>query len=335
MKPKSDMRKTYNWGILAPGRIARKFALELQELGNANVYAVASRDRQKAKDFANEFNAVRFYNNYNALASDPDVDIIYIASPHSFHAEHTRICLDHRKAVLCEKALALNQREVEEMISCAVKNGVFMMEAFTTPQQPSYREAKKMIDSGVMGKVKYIQGWFGFNKSPYDSSHRLLNPLLGGGALLDIGLYPVFDVLWFLGNPLSISTNAEISSTGVDQSISVRFEYKDGVSASVFASFYAASGVGTDIFCEKGTLRLRRSSAVDQWLEVDIPGEEVKCITWDTHECGLKQEALEVMNCLESGKLQSDKMPLAMSLKLMKVLDHIRRKAGIIYPGRD
>jgi predicted dehydrogenase len=329
------MKKIYNWGILAPGRIARKFALELQELDNARLYAVASRNRQRAKDFAVEFGAVHHYNNYADLVSDPDIDVIYIASPHSLHAEHAKLCLEHKKAVLCEKALALNQKEVEEMVSCAVRNRVFLMEAFTSPHQPSYKEAKRLVDSGALGKIKYIQGWFGFNKSPYDVSHRLLNPKLGGGALLDVGLYPVFDALWFLGNPLGITTSAEIASTGVDQSISARFEYQDGVSASVFASFLSASGVGTDIFCEKGTLRLRRSSAVDQWLEFDVPGEEVKCLTWDTSECGLKQEAREVMNCLDSGRLESDKMPHSMSLKLMKILDHIRRKAGIIYPGRD
>lgn len=329
------MKKTYNWGILAPGKIAKKFALELQEVRNAKIYAVASRDRQRAKEFAAEFAAVRYYDNYKALATDPDVDAVYIASPHSFHTEHAKLCLENKKAVLCEKALALNQREVEGMILCAVKKGTFLMEAFTSPHQPSYKEAKKMIDSGLLGKIKYIHGWFGFNKSPYDSSHRLLNPQLGGGALLDIGLYPVFDVLWFLGNPLGITTSAEIASTGVDQSISARFEYPDGVSASIFASFFAASGAGTDIFCEKGTLRLRRSSAVDQWLEIDIPGEEVKCLTWDNSECGLKLEAMEVMNCLDSGRLESDKMPHLMSLRLIKTLDHIRRKAGIIYAGRD
>ena len=329
------MKKVYNWGILAPGRIAGKFALELQELSHARIYAVASRDRARAKDFASEFGAEHYYDNYQALAADPEVDVIYIASPHSFHAEHARICLEHKKAVLCEKALALNLTEVQEMVSYAVKNKVFMMEAFTSPQQPSYKEAKKRIDSGALGKIKYIQGWFGFNKSPYDISHRLLNPLLGGGALLDIGLYPVFDVLWFLGNPESISASAEMASTGVDQSVSIRFEYQEGVSASVFASFVAASGVGTDIFCEKGTLRLRRSNAVDQWLEIDIPGEELKRLTWDKSECGLKQEALDVMRCLETGKLESDNMPHAMSLNLMKTLDQIRKKAGIIYPGRD
>jgi predicted dehydrogenase len=335
MNPNSGMKKTYNWGILAPGKIARKFALELQEVGNAKIYAVASRDRQRAKDFAAEFGAARAYDNYRALAADPDVDVIYIASPHSFHHEHAKLCLENKKAVLCEKALALNQREVEDMIACAAKNRVFLMEAFTSPQQPSYKEARKMVESGALGKIKYIHGWFGFNKSPYSSNHRLLNPQLGGGALLDIGLYPVFDVLWFLGNPLSISTSAEIASTGVDQSISARFEYPEGVSASIFASFYSASGVGTDILCEKGTLRLRRSSAVDQWLEIDIPGEEVQCLTWDSNECGLKQEALEVMNCLESGRLESNRMPHSMSLRLMKILDHIRRKAGIVYTGRD
>jgi predicted dehydrogenase len=329
------MKEVYNWGILAPGHIARKFALELQELGNAKIFAVASRDGQRAKEFADEFGAVNYYDNYEALAADPEVDIIYIASPHSYHAEHAKICMEHKKAVLCEKALALNLREVEEMVSCAFKNRVFMMEAFTSPQQPSYKEAKNLVDSGALGKVKYIQGWFGFNKSPYDISHRLLNPQLGGGALLDIGLYPVFDVLWFLGSPLKISTNVEMAPTGVDQSITVQFEYPDGASASIFASFYAASGVGTDIFCEKGTLRLRRLSAVDQWLEIDIPGEGTKHIGWERSESGLKQEALEAMRCLDSGILESKRMPHKMSLRLMRTLDQIRKKAGIMYPGRD
>lgn len=329
------VKKIYNWGILAPGRIARKFASELQQLDNARVYAVGSRDANRAKEFADEFGAHRHYNNYEDLVSDPEVDIIYIASPHSLHAEHALLCLNHHKPVLCEKALGLNRAEVDKMVGGARKNSVFFMEAFFVPHQPSYQEAKRIIESGELGKVNYIQGWFGFNKSPYDPGQRLMNPELGGGALLDIGLYPVFDTLYFLGEPDQINTNAEFSETGVDQSVSLRFEYSNGVSASVFASFMAAAGVGTDIFCEKGTLRLRRASALEQSLEVDRPGTELKEYHWKENVCGLKLEAAEAMRCLDENRLQSDIMPHSMSLSLIKTLDRIRHKAGIIYPGRD
>jgi predicted dehydrogenase len=325
------MKRIYNWGILAPGHIARKFAIELNEVPNARLYAVGSRDLTKAKEFAREFSAEKYYGSYEALAEDPEIDIIYVASPHSFHKEHAILCLNNHKAVLCEKALALNLREVKDMINCAKENSSFLMEAMMVPQQPSYQEAKRLIDSGEMGDINYIQGWFGFNRAPYDLSRRLFNPALGGGALLDIGLYPIFDVLYFLGSPEKILADAKLASTGVDQTVSVRMKYAEGVTSSVFASFMSASGLGTDILCEKGTLRLRRLNAVDQWLEIEIPGEEVKRLEWKSPECGLKQEAIEVMRCLDEGKLESDKMPHSMSIALMTILDEIRKQTGVIY----
>jgi predicted dehydrogenase len=329
-------KKVYNWGILAPGNIAGKFASELQQLDNARVFAVGSRSAERAGTFAKTFGAERVYNNYEELVSDPEVDIIYIASPHALHAEHTLLCLNHEKPVLCEKALGINQIEVEKMVECARENGVFFMEAFFTPHQPSYKEAKRILDSGELGEVKYIQSWFGFNRAPYDNSLRLLNPALGGGALLDIGLYPVFDMLYFLGEPDQIIAKADFAETGVDESISIRFDYHGGKSASIFASFVAASGVGTDIFCEYGTLRLQRSNAIDQLLTVEKQGLEVNRISWeDEAVAGLKLEAAEAMRCLDGNRLQSDIMPHSMSLLLIKTLDIIRRKAGIYYPGRD
>jgi predicted dehydrogenase len=329
------VKKVYNWGILAPGNIARKFATELQQLDNARIYAVGSSNADRAKEFAEAFGAQRYYDNYYDLAADPEVDIIYIASPHALHAEHALLCLNLKKPVLCEKALGINQNEVNQMVECAHKNDVFFMEAFFTPHQPSYKEAKRIIESEELGKVKYIQGWFGFNKSPYDPKLRLMNPKLGGGALLDIGLYPVFDALYFLGEPDQIIAKADFAETGVDQSLCIKFDYPNGVATSIFASFVAASGVGTDIFCEKGTLRLRRTTAIDQSLEIERPGEEVKHLKFDSKSCGLKQEASEAMKCLDNNRLESDIMPHGMSLRLIKTLDTIRRKAEIIYPERD
>ncbi len=327
--------KIYNWGILAPGRIARKFATELLQLGNGRVYAVGSRNAERAREFAEEFGAEKYYDTYEGLVNDPRVDIIYVASPHSLHAEHALLCLNHQKPVLCEKALALNQKEVELMLEAARENSTFLMEAFMVPHQPSYREAKRIIDSGELGKVKRINGWFGFNKSPYDFTHRLYNPALGGGALLDIGLYPVFDILWFLGAPEKVTASADLAPTGVDETVAAQFHYPKGLIATVFASFMSASGVGTDIFCEKGTLRLRRSNAVDQWLEVETFEGGTKRYEWPELQCGLKLEAAEAMRCLAEGRLESPLMPHAMSRLLMKTLDTIRQEAGISYPGRD
>jgi len=323
--------KTWNWGILAPGRIARKFATEIQTLGNARIVAVGSRDINRAAEFAKDFNAERYYGNYEDLAADPDVDIIYVASPHSHHAEHAILCMNNKKAVLCEKAFALNTGEVDKMVEAAKQNNVFLMEAFFTPFQPSYQKAKEIIESGRLGKIRYLQGWFGFNKSPYDMSQRLFNPELGGGALLDIGIYPVLDALWFLGSPDSITAHADLSQTGIDQNIVSQFVYKNGTYASIFASFFSTAGAGTDILCEKGTIKLRRTDAVNQNLEVLLPGKEPESYSWPASQCGLKMEAVEVMKCLEAKQKESGIMPLSMSSRLIKTLDSIREKAGVKY----
>jgi len=325
------MTRTYNWGILAPGNIATKFVTELQEIKSAKVLAVGSRDLVHAKEFASAWQIERYYGSYEELVTDPDIDIVYIASPHAFHAAHTKLCLTHKKAVLCEKAFALNSSEVSEMIETARQEKVFLMEAFMTPHQPSYQEARKIINSGQLGEIKHLHGWFGFNKSPYDLNGRLFNPALGGGALLDIGLYPLFDALWFLGEPIHVEAFADLTPRNIDQSVSVAMQFDAGKSASVFASFLASAGVGTDILCEKGMLRLRRTSSLDQWLEIILPGEAVKTIHFDESSCGLKQEALEVMKCLDENSLESAIMSHQNSIQLMELLDLVRKKTGIVY----
>ncbi|MEI6275677.1 MAG: Gfo/Idh/MocA family oxidoreductase [Prolixibacteraceae bacterium] len=324
------MAKTYSWGILAPGNIAGKFVAELQTLGNARILAVGSRDLGRAVEFASNHGIERSYGSYEELAADPDIDIIYIASPHPFHAEHTQLCLRHHKAVLCEKAFGMNSLQVTEMIETAQKERMFLMEAFFTPHQPSYREARKIVESGLLGEIKHLHGWFGFNKSPYNPKGRLFNPDLGGGALLDIGLYPLFDALWFLGEPSEVSAFADLTSDQIDQTLSATMQFANGKSATIFASFLSAVGVGTDIYCEKGMLRLRRTGALVQWLEVLLPGEPVQILNWNETSCGLKLEAIETMNCLDKNQLESDVMSHQNSKQLMKFLDLIREKAGII-----
>ncbi|MEI7421760.1 MAG: Gfo/Idh/MocA family oxidoreductase [Prolixibacteraceae bacterium] len=319
------MTKTFNWGILAPGNIAGKFVSELKSVSNARVLSVGSRDLSKAKKFASTHEIERSYGSYEELVADPDLDIIYIASPHAFHAEHTILCLKSKKAVLCEKAFALNSTQVKEMIRTAQEEQTFLMEAFFTPHQPSYQEARKILNSGLLGEIKHLQGWFGFNRSPYDPKGRLYNPELGGSALLDIGLYPIFDALWFIGKPLEMAAFADFTPQKIDQSITALFKFEGDKTASIFASFMSSVGVGTDIFCEKGSLRLRRSSALDQTLEIQIPGEPTKVLNWEEGSCGLKLEAINAMKCLEYKQLESDIMSHQDSLNLMKILDDIRK----------
>jgi predicted dehydrogenase len=325
------MAKIYNWGILAPGNIAGKFVAELKTLESARVMAVGSRDLSRASAFARNHGIDRAYGSYEALVADPDIDVIYIASPHVFHAEHTKLCLGHKKAVLCEKAFGMSRAEVVEMIETAVIEKVFLMEAFMTPHQPSYQEARKIIESGLLGEIKHLHGWFGFNKAPYDKSGRLFNPKLGGGALLDIGLYPLFDALWFLGEPMKIEGFADLTDLGIDQSVTAAMQFNGGKTATIFASFFSAVGVGTDIYCEKGALRLRRTSTLDQWLEISLPGEPVKTIHYEQAMCGLKLEAKEVMKCLGENLSESKVMSHQDSLVLADSLDQIRKITGINY----
>jgi predicted dehydrogenase len=323
------MTRTFNWGILAPGNIAGKFVSELKSVPNARILAVGSRELSRSNKFASAYGIERSYGSYEELAADPDLDIIYVASPHAFHAEHTILCLRHKKAVLCEKAFALNSMQVKEMIRTAQEEKVFLMEAFFTPHQPSYQEARKILASGILGEIKHLNGWFGFNKSPYDPQGRLYNPLLGGGALLDIGLYPVFDARWFMGPPLETYAFADITPQKIDQSVTAMLKFEGGKSATIFASFLSSIGVGTDIFCEKGSLRLRRSSALDQSLEICLAGETAKILNWDEQNSGLKLEAINAMNCLENKQLESDVMSHQDSLALMNLLDIILEKIGL------
>lgn len=323
------MTRTFNWGILAPGNIAGKFVSELKSVPNARILAVGSRELSRAEKFASAYGIERSYGSYEELIADPDLDIIYVASPHAFHAEHTILCLRHKKAVLCEKAFALNSMQVKEMIRTAQEEKVFLMEAFFTPHQPSYQEARKILASGLLGEIKHLNGWFGFNKSPYDPKGRLYNPALGGGALLDIGLYPIFDALWFIGKPSEVSAIADITPQKIDQSVTAMLKFEGGKSATIFASFLSDVGVGTDIFCEKGSLRLRRSSALNQSLEIHLSGEPIKILNWEERNCGLKLEAINAMNCLENKQLESDIWSHHDSLALMNLLDLILEKVGL------
>ncbi len=328
------MKKKYKWGILAPGKMSAKFTRGLQLLENADLFAVGSRDAQRAKKFAEEFGFKKYYGSYEELVSDPDLDIVYIASPHSFHYEHTLLCLRHNKAVICEKAFALNSAEVSEMISEAKKQNVFLMEALWPPFQPIYRKTKELLEAGAPGNIIHLNGRFSF-QPPFEPLDRKFNLELGGGSLLDIGIYPVIDALYFMGVPSEIKAKASFSETGSENSISIIFSYSEGRMATLYSSFRTAGGIGCDLLCENGNLFFSRTRDMSQKLNVALNGQEEMLYSLLPDGMGYQYEATEVMKCLDEGKLQSDIVPHSFSLDLMTTLDRIRSAAGIIFPGRD
>lgn len=324
------MTKKWNWAVLGCGNIAGKFSTDLKTLPNARLYAAASRSIDKAKAFADEHGYKKAYGSYAEMVDDPDVDVVYVATPHSHHYEHTLLCLNHGKAVLCEKAFALNRLQADQMIVAAKKNKVFLMEAFWTRFQPSFLKVKQIIDSKELGTLRMMRSDFAFN-GPYDPQNRLYNLDLGGGSLLDIGIYPVFAALMALGRPEQIATVADFSPTGSEESIAMLFKYSGGEIASLQSSFAVYSDIQSEYWCEKGFVRIRRQGItpthVEVWLAEDNLTREYLFEYPDTD--GYHYEASHVMDCLDKGKTESDLLPLSFSTTLMETLDRIRKHAGI------
>ena len=328
------MKKKYKWGILAPGKMSAKFTEGLKLLDNVELYAVGSRDAGRAEKFAKEYGFRKSYGSYDELARDKEVDIIYIASPHSHHYEHTMLCLKNKKAVLCEKAFAINSREVDGMIKEAVNQNTFLMEALWPPFQPIYKKTKEIIDAGKPGRIVHMDARFTF-QAPYDPQERKFNIELGGSSLLDIGIYPVIDALFFLGVPDEIAAKASFADSGSEDSISIIFRYNNGTMATLYSSFRTSAGIGCDLLCENGNLYFTRELDMSQQLVVAMHGKEEERYSLSPEAMGYQYEAREVMDCLDKGLLQSNIVPHSFSMSLINTLDRIRKEAGIVFPGRD
>jgi predicted dehydrogenase len=329
------MNKTIRWGILGCGKIARKFASDLALVKNAQLVAVGARTINSATEFAHEFRVSNAYGSYQELVADATVDVIYVATPHALHHQHVMLCLRHKKAVLCEKAFAINAIQAKEMIDFARSQNTFLMEAFWTRFLPHYLRIKELIHEQKIGTIRYIHAEFGFKPSE-PVSPRIYDLDLGGGSLLDIGVYPVFLALDLLGVPDEISASGFLSPSGADEQCAIQFRYDRGVTAQLFSSFQSHLATGADIVGELGRLRLtHRFHGPTTQLEF-YPS------TIDTHDIisfeapqgfGYEYEALHVTDCLLSGLTESPLRKLDDTLLLMETLDRIRKKIGLFYPA--
>ncbi|MBZ9630346.1 Gfo/Idh/MocA family oxidoreductase [Salegentibacter sp. LM13S] len=321
--------KNIKWGILGLGKIAGKFATGLKDVEGAEIYAVASRSKTKAETFAKEHNATKLFSSYEAMLKDEELDVVYIATPHVFHHQQTLLCLEHKKAVLCEKPFAMTKEQVEEMIAKAKKENVFLMEAMWTQFLPHFKFVMQQIKSGKYGKIKNLKADFGF-PAPVDLDKRLYNKNLGGGSLLDIGIYPIFMAMSALGIPEKIKAKASFHATGIDEDCDMIFEYKDGVEAELGSSIVKQTPTTAVIQFEKATITLNTRFHEPSSLTIQTrENEEIK--EFDVNSNGYNFEAEHVQKMLHEGKTESTEMTFEKSLQLIDLLDKVRNQIGLEY----
>jgi predicted dehydrogenase len=331
----ADMTQLIRWGILGCGRIARKFAADLHHVPDAKLVAVGSRSQVSADEFADEFQVQDRHGNYGELAANTGVDVIYIATPHAFHHEHTLLCLSNQKAVLCEKAFAINSKQAREMIETARNKKVFLMEALWTKFLPHYNQVLQMINEGKIGRIKSMLLNFGFIPAP-PVPKRLFDPALGGGTLLDIGIYNVFMVLSLMGRPRDIEASMTATDKKVDEQCAVLFRYPDGAMAQLFSSFSSDLAIEADINGDRGRIRLTNRFYEPSTTLEFYPGrvDSRQVIPYPKEPgFGYQFETRHVCDCLRKGITESPVMSHQDTLLLIETLDRIRSIAGIRYPA--
>ena len=325
------MTDTIGWGILAAGRIARSFASDLRGVPGARLAAVGSRTAGSGEAFAREYGdaGTRAHASYESLVEDPAVDVVYIASPHALHLEHARLAFAAGKHVLCEKALTLNAAEAEEMVRLARESDRFLMEAMWMAVNPVVRA---VCDPERFGRPRQVHADLGFVVDR-PATDRLLDPALGAGALLDMGISPLTFAHLVLGEAVEVQAVANLSDSGIDLDVAIAARYADGATAALTASMTSVSSRAASIATDRGNLSLPapfHHPAYAVWTPLDGPPEEVHGAE-PLIGTGLGNEAAEVGRCLRAGLRESPVVPLDQTLALMRQMDDIRAQIGVRY----
>jgi predicted dehydrogenase len=323
--------KTIRWGILATGGIASRFTEDLALLPDARAVAVGSRTVEAASRFAAAHGIDRSYGSWLELAEDPDVDIVYVATPHTAHHEAAKLMLTHGKAVLCEKPVTINATQAQDLVDTARANGVFFAEAFWTRTIPAIRRMVELIEDGAIGEVGMVAADFS-RRTDVEPEHRLRDPGLGGGALLDLGVYPIGFAQLILGDPAGVHAVAKRSPEGVDQTTGVLLSYASGAMATATCSLALHGPTTASVSGTKGRIDLPPGFHNPTTLTVHRDGTtEQETFAYDGN--GLRIQAIEAGRCLREGLTESSLLPLNDTLSVMRTMDRAREQLGITYPG--
>jgi predicted dehydrogenase len=329
------VKKTFNWGVIGCGKIAQVFATDVQTIPGADIYAVASRSLEKAERFAQANGTAIAVGSYKALLEIEELDAVYVATPHVFHAENSIMCLNAKIPVLCEKPLAMDARQVRQMIAAAKFNDTFLMEAMWTRFMPPVGKALEIINSGVIGELNSVKADFGFAAN-FNPEHRLFNPALGGGSLLDIGIYPVFLAILLFGKPQQIDAEAVLGKTGIDNACGILLKFPEEKIAILHSTLMSDTSTEAFIYGSAGYIHIHSSWHKMTNVSLHLHEKDmVQHFEFEKNSQGYNYEAEEAMRCIAEGKLESEAMSHAFSLQLIETLDAIRHKAGINFPEID
>lgn len=324
----SVKNRNIRWGIIGLGNIANKFATDLLTVKGAELYAVASRNQLKANDFAKKYQATKTYSSYQALANDTYIDAVYIATPHSLHKENALLCLEQGIAVLCEKPFAMDANEVNRMIAAATKHNTLIMEGLWTYFLPHYQFVLAELNSRKYGDILKIESDFGFVKT-FNENARLFKKSLGGGSLLDIGIYPIFAALSTLGVPDSIAANATFFDNGADSSCDMVFNYKNAT-ALLKSTLLATTSCEAIFYCEQGIIKINSGFHGPSSVTL-MNGENEKTIDFKVETHGYSYEIIHFNELLRLGKKESHIMTFNFSRNLIKTLDTVKGIIGLKY----
>ena len=318
-------------GIIGAGHIAEKMAATINGMPEAEAYAVASRQYGKAAAFAGRFGFAKAFGSYEALVEDPAVDLVYVATPHSLHYDHVRLCLGHGKAVLCEKAFMANAREAEEVTRISEENNVFLAEAIWTRYMPFRKTLRDIVDSGAIGRPMMLSAHLGY---PVADKERLVRPELGGGALLDLGVYAINFALMMFGNDIAdITSSCTKSDTGVDLQNSIIFRYADGRIADLQSTALCASDRQGIVCGDRGYIVCDN---INNMLKADLydAGHAlVGTYNAPAQITGFEYQVRACIDAIREGRNETQYMPHSETLRVMKIMDSLRNSWGVRFPN--
>lgn len=330
------------WGILGAGSIAKRFATDVRPLPDHRFVAVGSRDKAKADTFADGFAIPNRHGSYEELVSDPDVDVIYVATPHNFHREHALLALNAGKPVLLEKPFTINRAEAEDVVKTARDKGLFLMEGMWSRCFPVMAKARELAQSGAIGSPRLIESDFGFKGGKgvndkgvlegYNPEGRLFNPDLGGGALMDVGVYPISLAQMFFGTPDKIAALGTLGDTGVDENTGILLHFPGGQMGVLHTTLQANTVQKTTLLGSDGRIEIESPWWKPSKLTLYRSGKEAEHFEMPYEGGGFQFEGMHVADCLRAGKTESEIIPLDDSLSVMSTLDQVRAQLGIKYP---
>jgi predicted dehydrogenase len=318
------------WGILGPGGIASTFANDLPLVPGAELAAVGSRSAQSAAAFAERHGFARAHGSYAELAADDEVDVVYVATPHAFHLDAALTCIEAGKAVLVEKPITLDLAGAARLVQAARTGGVFLMEAMWMRFNPAIRKIAELVEEGAIGWVSALHADFGLH-GPFPAEHRLRDPKLGGGALLDLGVYPINLVHLIMGTPAEVRSWAHLTPEGVDENTGVLFGYQAGAVAALTCSINGESRNAASITGTEGRIDIPPGFFNATSFTLTRPGRETETFHFPYEGSGYQFEAAEVQRCVLAGELESPLMSHTTTLEIMTLLDTIRDEIGVTY----